>query len=78
MSQDELQLCPKCNKVRMRPTGKVGIDKENEPQFSERGEARGYRCDNDDCGHYEFESKTTENVHLGESVNRELGKAGQE
>jgi hypothetical protein len=38
MSQDELQLCPKCNKVRMRPTGKVVSTKKM--SRSSRKEAR--------------------------------------
>jgi hypothetical protein len=76
MSEDN-QLCPICKKGRMRPTGKAGTEKETEPPFAERGEARGYRCDNDDCKHYEFRTQITENKSVGESLSREVGKADQ-
>jgi hypothetical protein len=50
MSEDNLQLCPKCRKGRMRSTGRAGTKGEKEEPFSEISYARNYICDN--CGHH--------------------------
>lgn len=60
MSENTLQLCPKCRKGRMRPTGRAGTKGEEEDPFREIIYARNYICDN--CSHHMSDAKNTEYV----------------
>lgn len=60
MSENTLQLCPKCRKGRMRPTGRAGTKGEKEDSFREISYARNYICDN--CSHHMSDAKNTEYV----------------
>ena len=64
IAQNDLEPCPKCNEEIMRPTGKVGTDGGIDEPFTERGVARRYQCDNEKCGHVQFNASMTENVKL--------------
>jgi C4-type Zn-finger protein len=58
MLEDTLQLCPKCRKGRMRPTGRAGTKGEEEDPFREIIYARNYICNN--CSHHMSDAKNTE------------------
>jgi hypothetical protein len=73
MSDDNLQLCPKCKIGKIRPTGKVGTNGEIEKSFSETSDARRYQCDN--CGHLQFNANMIENVKIGDTLNLPVDKA---
>ncbi|MDQ4022181.1 MAG: hypothetical protein M3224_00460 [Thermoproteota archaeon] len=75
MSEDILQLCPKCRKGRMRPTGRAGTKGEEEDQFREIIYARNYICDN--CSHHMSDAKNTEYVEVSDSVTYSVDKAGK-
>jgi C4-type Zn-finger protein len=72
MSEDNLQLCPKCRKGRMRPTGRAGTKGEKEEPFSEISYARNYICDN--CGHHMSDAKNTEYSEASDSVPASVDK----
>ena len=72
MSEDNLQLCPKCRKGRMRPTGRAGTKGEKEELFSEISYARNYICDN--CGHHMSDAKNTEYSEVSDSVPASVDK----
>jgi predicted RNA-binding Zn-ribbon protein involved in translation (DUF1610 family) len=52
MAENNLLLCPNCEKGMMRPAGKAEFLGETEEPFREINEARKYECDN--CGHIQF------------------------
>ncbi|MCD6038437.1 MAG: hypothetical protein K0S67_2329 [Nitrososphaeraceae archaeon] len=72
MSEDNLQLCPKCRKGRMRPTGRAGTKGEKEEPFSEISYARNYICDN--CGHHMSDAKNNEYSEVSDSVPASVDK----
>ena len=45
----ELELCPKCQKGHLTPTGEVATDAEGSEQVGERGVTRKFVCDNPEC-----------------------------
>ena len=49
MSQ-EIEICPKCEKGKLRPTGKSGITGEETEPFRETASTKEYTCDNLECG----------------------------
>ena len=75
MLEDTLQLCPKCRKGRMRPTGRAGTKGEEEDPFREIIYARNYICDN--CSHHMSDAKNTEYVEVSDSVTYSVDKAGK-
>ena len=74
VSDNNLQLCPKCNQGKMRPTGKSGTDRSTHEPFSETSDARRYECDN--CGHVQFNAKMTDSLGTGDSVSASVEKKG--
>jgi C4-type Zn-finger protein len=73
MSEDTLQPCPKCGKGRMRPTGRAGAKREEDP-FREIIYARNYICDN--CSHHMSDAKNTEYaVEVSNNVPASVDKA---
>ncbi len=72
MSEDNLQLCPKCRKGRMRPTGRARTKGEKVEPFSEISYARNYICDN--CGHHMSDAKNTEYSEVSDSVPASVDK----
>ena len=70
----ELELCPKCKKGHLRPTGLVGIDRD--PELSVKtGESRRYECDNPECEMRRSDLVHSEHIPVSASASLEVTKA---
>jgi hypothetical protein len=76
MSEGNLQLCPKCRKGRMRPTGRAATQGEKHEPFREISYARNYICDN--CSHHMSDSENTEYVETSDSVTSSVNMADKD
>jgi hypothetical protein len=74
VSDNNLQLCPKFNQGKMRPTGKAETDRSIHDPFSETSDARRHEYDN--CGHVQFNAKMTESSGVSDSVSASVEKTG--
>ena len=79
----ELQLCPKCQKGHLKPTGEghlkptgeVATDVEGSEQVGERGETRKFVCDNPECEMHKSDLVHTEYVSRSDSSGWKLTRA---
>jgi hypothetical protein len=69
-----LELCPKCQKGHLRPTGQASTDAENNELFGKTNSIRMFACDNDSCGFKKLEGELNEYVPIGETLEMKVVK----
>jgi hypothetical protein len=70
-----LELCPKCNKGHLRPTGQSSTVGESTDLFRETGSMRMFVCDNDSCDYKKPKEKLNEYIPIGETLEMKVIKA---
>jgi hypothetical protein len=61
---EELHVCPKCRKGKMRPQRVCYRLRARTPIFSVQSDTRTYKYDNDDCRRHLIHSELMENVRV--------------